>query len=74
MMVYRGKDSFITTWTEMSKPMVTQVTTRYQMKARGIIFPLIPLTGESILFERYKTVPEKRLVLRVGFDPSGSRW
>ena len=27
-------------------------------------------TGQSIGFERHKTVPEKWLVLRVGFDPS----
>ena len=27
-------------------------------------------TGKSIGFERHKTVPEKWLVLRVGFDPS----
>ena len=55
------KDSFITTWTEMSiwgadhrrptfhqqfvtKPLLTQVTTRYQMKDMDIIFLLIPLT------------------------------
>ena len=27
-------------------------------------------TGKSIWFERHKTVPEKWLVLRVGFDPT----
>ena len=59
--VSKTKDSFITTWTEMSiwgtdrrrptfhmqfvtKPVVTQVTTRYQMKDMDIIFPLIPLS------------------------------
>ena len=42
LIVGSSKDSFITIWTEMSNPVVTQVNTRYQMKARGIIFRLIP--------------------------------
>ena len=42
--------------------------TKYEL--RNSVSFRCPYTGKSIGFERHKTVPEKWLVLRVGFDPS----